>query len=121
MAASASFSFERLGIDLKNKAIKLGIGVSNPTDTTANLTSITGMFYLAGKQVASIESFENKTIAANSKTVLNILVRPSLVGVWSNLKDYIKSGGKNVKSLKPYVEGSANIDGFNFPFKNYLS
>lgn len=121
LAKTASFSFEKLGVDLKNKTIKLGIGVSNPTGATANLSAITGAFYLAGKQVASIESFERRQIAPHGKTILNIVVKPSLAGLWSNLKDIIKSGGKNVKGLKPYIEGVADIDGFNFPFKNTLS
>jgi len=121
LAKSATFSFEKLGIDLRNKKLKLSLGANNPTGSSATLKSITGALYLSGKQVASVESFNTVRILPNAKTIITIDVRPSLSGIWSTIKSILQNKGKSAAALKATFEGFANVDGVSFPIKTTLS
>lgn len=121
LAKSATFSFEKMGIDLRNKKIKLSLGANNPTNSSATLKSIIGNLYLAGKQVASVESFNTVQILPNAKTIVTIDVRPSLSGIWSTIKTILQNKGKSAAALKATFEGTANVDGISFPIKTALS
>lgn len=121
LAKSATFSFEKMGIDLRNKKIKLSLGANNPTNSSATLKSIIGNLYLAGKQVASVESFNTVQILPNAKTIVTIDVRPSLAGIWSTIKTILQNKGKSAAALKATFEGTANVDGISFPIKTALS
>ena len=121
MVSAMTFGLEKLGIDIRNKAIKIGLAANNPTGATATIQSINGTLFLNGKQIATIDSFQRSTIAPNSKSIINLNLRPTLTGVWSIIKDLIRSKGKDAKALKPIFEGSANVDGINFPIKTQLA
>lgn len=121
LAKSATFSFEKIGIDLRGKKIKLSLGANNPTNSSATLKSIIGNLYLSGKQVASVESFNTVQILPNAKTIVTIDVRPSLAGIWSTIKTILQNKGKSAAALKATFEGTANVDGISFPIKTALS
>lgn len=121
MSEATTFTLEKIGIDLKNKAIKLGLGANNPTGATATVQSINGTLLLNGKQVATIESFNKVNIAPNAKSIITLNLKPTLTGIWGTIKELVRSKGSSAKALKPIFEGSANVDGINFPIKTQLA
>ena len=120
LASATQFSLEKLGIDLRNKKIKIGLGANNPTNATATINSIVGSLYVDGNQIATIESFAKNTIQPNAKSIVNLDLKPTLAGIWVTLKNVIKSKGKTAKALRATFVGSANVDGVNFPIKTTL-
>lgn len=119
-ALSTTFSLEKLGIDLKNKKIKITMGANNPTGASTSLNSLVGSLYIAGKQVASVESFNKIEILPNAKSLITLDLRPTLAGIFQTLKEIIKSKGKTAASLQATFEGTANVDGVSLPVKTIL-
>ena len=116
---NALFSLEKIGFDLKAKKIIATLGVSNPTNTSANIKSIAGALYIKGKQVASVSSFQTATILPNAMSLIKLDLRPSLLGIYESAKALVqKEGTKNINAT---FIGSANVDGFNLPIKAKLS
>ena len=120
LAAATQFSLEKIGIDLKAKKIKIGLGANNPTNASATINSIVGALYVDGKQIASIESFAKATIQPNAKSIVNLDLKPTLVGIWTTLKQIIKSKGQSAQALKATFVGNANVDGISLPIKTTL-
>lgn len=120
LAASTQFSLEKIGIDLKAKKIKVALGANNPTGASATINSIVGALYVGGKQIAAIESFTKTTIQPNAKSIVNLDLKPTLAGIWTTIKQLVKSRGQAAGSLKASFVGTANVDGVNLPIKTAI-
>lgn len=118
--ASINFSLAKFDVDWKNKALLIGLGISNPSGTSVDVKSISGNFFLSGKEIASVESFKTVTIAPNAKTILNLSLKPTLFSIWQLLKESVKGGKLSTSNLRPTFEGSANVQGINIPIKTTL-
>lgn len=120
VAKSAQFSFENIDVDLRKQKVLMTLGVLNPTNTPLTFNSVVGNLLLNGNQVATIDSFEQVTIAPTAKTNIKITLRPSVVGIFSTIKDIVKSKLQGRKVNAEFV-GNANIDGITFPVKTKLA
>ena len=120
VAKNATFSFEKLDVDIKKLKILMTLGISNPTNTPIGLNSVVGALMLNGKQIASIESFDQTTIAPTAKTNVRLTLRPSAIGVFQTIKDVWKTKLQGAKINAEFV-GSANVDGITFPIKSTLA
>ena len=120
LAAATQFSLEKIGIDLRAKKIKVALSANNPTNASATINSIVGALYVDGKQIASIESFAKATIQPNAKSIVNLDLKPTLIGIWTTLKQIIKSKGQSAQALKATFVGTANVDGISLPIKTTL-
>jgi len=114
LAKTAKFSFEKLSMNWKKKQINVFIGVKNSGDDSAVLKSLIGDLIINGDSIASVESFDTVKIAPRSKSVINLTLKPSLVGIFLQLKNFIQKNN-NVKKIKASFQGSANLEGLNIP------
>lgn len=119
--AAINFSLAKFDVDWKNKALLIGLGISNPSGTSVDVKSISGNLFLSGKEIASVESFKTVTIAPNAKTILNLSLKPTLFSIWQLLKGSVKGGKLSTSNLRPTFEGSANVQGINIPIKTTLA
>lgn len=119
--AAINFSLAKFDVDWKNKALLIGLGISNPSGTSVDVKSISGNLFLSGKEIASVESFKTVTIAPNAKTILNLSLKPTLFSIWQLLKSSVKGGKLSTSNLRPTFEGSANVQGINIPIKTTLA
>lgn len=93
--------------------IDLTIAVQNPTNQTATIRSISGQVLLNNKFVSNISSFNQQTIQPNSESFLTIKARPSLIGVFTTIKNVLTNKtGNNVFT----INGNANVDNVSLPF-----
>lgn len=119
--AAINFSLAKFNVDLKNKALRIGLGISNPSGTSVDVKSISGSLFLSGKEVATVESFKTVTIAPNAKTIVDLKLTPTLFSIWQLLKGSVKGGKLSTSNLRPTFEGSANVQGINIPIKTSLA
>ena len=92
--------------------INLAVIVQNPTSGSVTLESLAGYFFINGQQSGNVSDFVPSVIAANSQTLINLILSVndlSLVGV---IMDYINSGSS---SVVVNVQATANISGVAIP------
>lgn len=116
-----SFTFKSLKIDWKKLQIIVGLGIQNPSNGTAKLNSLVGSLFIDNKEIASVTSFQPLQIEANQVSILNVQLKPSLLGIFGTLKKLVKSKGANLKGINAEFKGNANVDGFTFPVNTKLS
>ena len=121
LATSAKFSFEKLDFNLKQKKVFVSIGVMNPTNATATVNSIVGALLIGKNEVASVESYVMTKIKPNAKTVLKLTLSPSAAGIFTMLKDFVKSRLKGAEKIKASFSGTANINGAALPIQTQLN
>jgi len=108
---TALFSFD--GVRIANNKLQIKLGLSNPTNASVTINSIVGVLNTKGSDIANISSFEKITILPNNKTFINLDVAPSLIGIFTTVKQIVKKGGLKNLSLK--FKGTANVNGLPLP------
>lgn len=108
---SALFSFE--GVRIANNQLQIKLGLSNPTNAEVTINSIVGVLNSKGNDIANVSSFEKIKILPNNKTFINLTVQPSLIGLFTTVKQIVKKGGLKNLSLK--FKGTANVNGLPLP------
>lgn len=94
--------------------IYITLGAQNPTNTGAIIRSIVASVNYNGKTFADVSSFVTQRINPGSESNIVLIAEPSVVGVFSTIREMVKSG--NIKG-KFEINGTANIDGINFPLQ----
>ena len=108
---TALFSFD--GVRIANNKLQIKLGLSNPTNASVTINSIVGVLNSKGNDIANVQSFEKVTILPNNKTFINLDVTPSLVGLFTTVKQIVKKGG--LKNLNLKFKGTANVNGLPLP------
>lgn len=108
---TALFSFD--GVRIANNKLQVKLGLSNPTNASVTINSIVGVLNSKGNDIANVSSFEKVTIAPNNKTFISLDVTPSLVGLFTTVKQIVKRGG--LKNLNLRFKGTANVNGLPLP------
>ena len=119
LSGSATFSFEKFKVDFKKKAIIITLGVNNPTSQSLNINSIVGNLSLSGKVVASVETFVKTNVMPNAKTLLDLTVKPSLVGM-AQIAMALAKKTQKAADLKLKFVGAGNVDGIAIPINTQL-
>ena len=119
LSGSATFSFEKFKVDLKKKAIIITLGVNNPTSQSLTINSIVGNLSLSGKVVAAVETFVKTNVMPNAKTLIDLTVKPSLVGLAQTVLALAKKTQK-AADLKMKFVGNGNVDGIAIPIDTQL-
>lgn len=121
VARSVQFSFDKLSVSLKNKTIQFVMGILNPASGSVLVKSVVGQIYFNEKSIASVETFQPITIEGNKKTQLNLLIRPSGVGIFQLIIDFIKLKQSNQRASANIVfKGFANVDNVTMPISTEL-
>lgn len=121
IAKTAQFSFDKLGLNLKQGGLNVVLGVLNPAQGQITINSVVGFLKVNGKDVASVQAFKPVTVLGNAKTALPLLLKPSSGGIISLIRDYIrarKAGDKT--SVKITFVGNSNVDGLTLPISTVL-
>lgn len=92
--------------------IQVSFTVQNPTNQKAILKGVAGNLNFNGNPVSNVSNFVEQTIQPRSESIINIDVKPSLIGVSSTIIDVIR--GKAKGGQFTFV-GSANVDGIVLP------
>ena len=108
---TALFSFD--GVRIANNKLQIKLGLSNPTNASVTINSIVGVLNSKGNDIANVQSFETVKILPNNKTFINLDVTPSLVGLFTTVKQIVKKGG--LKNLNLKFKGTANVNGLPLP------
>lgn len=108
---TALFSFD--GVRIANNKLQIKLGLSNPTNASVTINSIVGVLNSKGNDIANVQSFEKVTILPNNKTFISLDVTPSLVGLFTTVKQIVKKGG--LKNLNLRFKGTANVNGLPLP------
>lgn len=104
----------RTGGTVLQPQIEISVLAQNPTNNRATLRSLSGQLFLNDKFIANISSFQPQTIEPNSETAIRINARPSVVGIFSTIKNVLTNKtGTNVVS----ITGAANVDNVSLPFE----
>ena len=108
---SALFSFE--GVRIAGNQLQIKLGLLNPTNATITINSIVGVLNSKGNDIANVSSFEKVQVLPNNKTFINLTVQPSLIGLFTTVKQIVKRGG--LKNLNLKFKGTANVNGLPLP------
>ncbi len=108
---NATVSFEKLDFNLKKFQVVVTLGISNPTALAATINSIVGSLYVNKKEVATVQSFEVQQIAGNSKSRINVTLKPRGTGIFSTLRQLVKAKLKGATNLVAKFKGAVNING----------
>lgn len=108
---SAQFSFE--GVRIAGNQLQIKLGLLNPTNAAITINSIVGVLNSKGNDIANVSSFEKVQVQPNNKTFINLTVQPSLIGLFTTVKQIVKNGGLKNLSLK--FKGTANVNGLTLP------
>jgi hypothetical protein len=108
---TALFSFD--GVRIANNKLQIKLGLSNPTNASVTINSIVGVLNSKGNDIANVQSFEKVTILPNNKTIISLDVTPSLIGLFTTVKQIVKKGG--LKNLNLKFKGTANVNGLPLP------
>jgi hypothetical protein len=110
----AVFNFRSLrpGGTLFAPVFNVDLAVSNPTNQTIVIKSITGTVNVKGSAVANVSAFGDQRVAANSESILKLQARPSAVGVFETVRELLK---QPVGSTNVSFTGTANVDGIVVP------
>lgn len=92
--------------------IQVSFAVQNPTNQKAILKGVAGTLSFNGNPVSNVSNFVEQTIDPRSESVLNIDVKPSIIGISSTIIDIIRGKTKNGRFS---FDGSANVDGIVLP------
>lgn len=121
VAKSVQFSFDKLNVSLKNKTINFVLGILNPASGSVMVKSVVGQLVFNDKTIASVETFQPITIEGNKKTQINLLIKPSGVGILQLIVDFIKIKKAGQKqSANVTFTGYANVDGVTMPINSEL-
>lgn len=114
---NAKFSFQKMAINWKKKQILIGIGVQNPTNGTISVQSISGDLVINKNSIATIESNVNTQILPNQNSVIPLILKPSLLGLFVQIKSMLSKQNKNDAKTKinARFEGVANSNGLIIP------
>jgi len=114
---NAKFSFQKMAINWKKKQILIGIGVQNPTNGSISINSISGELLINKNSIATIESNVNTTILPNQNSVIPLILKPSLLGLFVQIKSLLTKQEKNKakNKLNARFEGVANSNGLIIP------
>lgn len=122
IAKSAQYSFEKIGVDLKKRKVKVTLGILNPAQGSIRINSVVGLLKINGKDVATVENFSPVTVAGNAKTMLPLTLTPSLSGITDLIRSYIATRQQKGKvSAKVTFVGSSNVDGMTLPISTTLA
>lgn len=102
----------RPGGTLLAPVVNIRMDVQNPTNQRIVIKSIVGNISVSGKFLASVSSFGDQVIAANSESTLNLTARPSALGVFNTLRQLIT---QPIPGTQIVFSGTANVDGVNVP------
>lgn len=108
---TALFSFD--GVRIANNKLQIKLGLSNPTNASVTINSIVGVLNSKGNDIANVQSFEKVTILPNNKTFISLDVTPSLIGLFTTVKQIVRKGG--LKNLNLKFKGTANVNGLPLP------
>ncbi len=108
---TALFSFD--GVRIANNKLQIKLGLSNPTNASVTINSIVGVLNSKGNDIANVQSFEKVTILPNNKTMISLDVTPSLIGLFTTVKQIVRKGG--LKNLNLRFKGTANVNGLPLP------
>jgi LEA14-like dessication related protein len=115
---TALFSFE--GVRIANNELQVKLGLANPTNASITINSIVGVLNSKGNDIANVSTFDKIKILPNNKTFINLTVKPSLLGLFTTVKQIVKKGGLKNLSLK--FKGTANVNGVALPIDiNYTA
>lgn len=125
LVKNAKFSFQKMSINWKKKQILIGIGVQNPTNGSFSIQSISGELLVNKNSIATIESNVNISIAPNGNSIIPLILRPSLLGLFSQIKQLLtkqKKGadGKASNKIAATFVGVANANGLIIPLNLQL-
>lgn len=121
IARTAQFSFDKLGLNLKQGGLNVTLGVLNPAAGSITINSVVGFLKVNGVDVATVQNFTRTTVAGNAKTPLQLLLKPSGTGIFQTVKKIIaakKAGNK--QAFKVTFVGNSNIDGMTLPISTQL-
>lgn len=121
IAKTAQFSFDKLGLNLRQGGLNVVLGVLNPAQGSITINSVVGFLKVNGVDVASVENFKRTVVAGNAKTPLPLLLKPSGSGIFTTIKKIIdaKKAGDKTKFKVTFV-GNSNIDGMTLPISTQL-
>ena len=120
LAKNLSYAIEGISVggNLFKPIINLTIKVSNPTNQSATLLSMTGDIYINGQELSSFQNFTSTFISANTSTLLKIEAKPHLFGSIAIAKYFIQNKGRGIINVE--VKGIVNVDGNTFNFNNKI-
>lgn len=121
IAKTAQFSFDKLGLNLKQGGLNVVLGVLNPAAGSIRINSVVGYLKINGVDVASVSNFTPVNVAGNAKTPLPLLLKPSGSGIFATIKKIIEARKAGTKqSFKVTFVGNSNIDGMTLPINTQL-
>lgn len=104
------------GIALRGKLLKpkiqILIGIQNPSNQTANISSFVAVANWKGKPFANVSSFQKVEVKPNTETRLTLTAEPSVFGLFSSVKDALKGG---LKGGTINITGTALVDNVQIP------
>lgn len=106
-----------MAINWKKNKYWIGIGVQNPTNGSISINSISGELLINKNSIATIESNVNTTILPNQNSVIPLILKPSLLGLFVQIKSLLTKQEKNKakNKLNARFEGVANSNGLIIP------
>lgn len=116
LVKNARFSFQKMSINWKQKQILIGLGVQNPTSNSITINAISGELLVNGNSLASIESNTIIRIAAKGNSIIPLILKPSLIGLFAQIKALLqKNKDKKKQSIAARFVGTANLSGLMIP------
>ena len=121
LAKNLSYSIQDVNVTgtVFKPVVNLFLKITNPTNQSANLLSVTGEVYINSKVIANFENFTPAYIQQNNFTVLKIDARPSLLGAINLANFFIINKGKGKVNIE--IKGIANVDGNSVNFSNKIN
>lgn len=116
LVKNAKFSFQKMSINWKKKQILIGIGVQNPTSSSVTIDSISGELLVNGNSLATIENNTKITIQGKANSIIPLILKPSLVGLFAQVRALLAKGDKGKKKkVNAKFVGVANLGGLIIP------
>ena len=116
LVKNARFSFQKMSINWKKKQILIGLGVQNPTSNSITIDAIAGELLVNGNSLASIESNTIVRIAAKGNSIIPLILKPSLIGLFTQIKALLKKNdGQKKQTIAARFVGTANLSGLMIP------
>ena len=104
------------GIALRGKLLKpeinILIGIQNPSNQRATIKSFVAVASWQGKPFANVSSFEKVEILPNTESRLTLKAQPSVFGMFTSVKDALKTG---LKGGQINVKGTVLVDNVPVP------
>jgi len=106
-----NLQFIPLGASWDGGALRIQIGVQNPTSNSLQYNSLAAQVSANGTVVGNLSGFVPKLIAPNQQTTVDVNFTPNLLGSVAAIFNQVTQGG----GITIAINGSANVNSIVLP------